>query len=136
MGYLIKFIFWLLFLFSSVLILETSRGWKNTYFFPTTPMLHFLSIVTPITILILFGMLLRSKHLIKEFKKEGSWSVNFTKMTILGILPNIVVLLIVLFDDQLRKIVNLGIFDLYMLSNFAWILCGYYISDSLHKIKK
>ncbi len=99
-------------------ILEQSLGWRNTSFFPTTPYLHVLSIVTPIIVLVLFGIIL-GKHLIKEIKTEGSWRVNFPKLIILGICPFLLVILLSLIS------LHLDWLNLYMLENLVLILCGY-----------
>ncbi len=134
MNYLLKCIIWIVFLLSSAWLLEKSWGWENTAFWTTTPFLHFLSVVTPISILILFGVLLGGGHLIKELKADGRWKINFKMMITLGILPLGIVLLLLTF--YVEGLVDLGRFNHIYLRNFALILCGYYISHSIHKVKK
>ncbi|MFA9457936.1 hypothetical protein ACERJO_14355 [Halalkalibacter sp. AB-rgal2] len=130
MTYLKGLFLWIVLLLISVWLLEQSQRWGNTPFFPTTPLLHILSIVTPITVLIVFGILLGNKHIMKEVKAEGRWRVNFPKLIILGIFPFLIVSLPGLFYEQLHSSV-----DLYMLEVLALILCGYYISRSINKVK-
>ncbi len=80
--------------------------------------------------LIAFGILLGNKHLMKEIKAEGRWRMNLPKLIILGIFPFLIVSLLGLFYEQLHSSI-----DLYMLEILALILCGYYISHSIYKVK-
>ncbi|WP_332692795.1 hypothetical protein [Halalkalibacter lacteus] len=134
MKYVLKFCAWFLFLFISGWLLGLSMAWKSTVFFPTSP-LHILSLVTPAFIQIIFGVLLASKHLITEFRTEGSWRINLEKFNILALLPLVIVMVIVIFYDQMSTIVNLTNFQIYMISSFVLILFGYYSSHSLYKVK-
>ncbi|MFC0471748.1 hypothetical protein ACFFHM_14900 [Halalkalibacter kiskunsagensis] len=135
MKYLLACFSWFLFLFVSGRLLEAASGWRRTAFFSSSTTLHILSIVTPVIILIFFGVLLSGRHLLRAYRTEGHWRINLPRFNILCLLPIVIVMLIKSFYDEISTVVDIDRFDFQMITTFVLILFGYYFSQSLYKRK-
>ncbi|WP_332628828.1 hypothetical protein [Halalkalibacter flavus] len=129
MMHIINLIAWCIFLIITGLLLELTNGW---YHITTSKTLDVFSVATPIAIFILFGVLLASKHLIKQHRIYGEWKIQYSKFILLGIFP---VMLLLVLDITLNKVnaYTVAKFDLYPLSILVLVICGYYSSQSLYK---
>ncbi|MCL7748409.1 hypothetical protein [Halalkalibacter alkaliphilus] len=132
MMHIINLIAWCIFLLITGLLLKLANGWYHTSFFSTSKTLDVFDVATPITIFILFGVLLASKHLIKQHRIYGEWKLQYSKFILLGILP---VMLLLILDMTLNQVkaYTVATFDLYPISILVLIICGYYSTQSLYK---
>lgn len=114
-------------------MLVRAGEWENSAFFPTSPTLHILSMAVPKLVVIIFGFLLGSNYIMKEYNSEGRWSFNYRKLLILGVLPIVVILFLGVFQNLFN--LNLDRFNTDMIVTLALILFGYYFSQSFYKVK-
>jgi hypothetical protein len=122
--YLLTCFAWFLFLFISWWLLNATVSWEKTTFFSSSTILHLFSTGTPIFILIFFGVLLSGKHLIRQYRTDGTWKINLQRFNILCLFPVVIMMIIETFVD---------LFHFRMISTFVFILFGYYLSQSLYK---
>ncbi|KHF39991.1 hypothetical protein LQ50_11920 [Halalkalibacter okhensis] len=123
---------WCIFFIVSNLLINLTNRLNLSLFISTSTISNVLSVVTLITIFILFGALLASPHLIKQYRIYGDWKLHLSKFIWLGISP--VLLLLVL--DMIKNEINAQIlveFDIYPLSILLLVICGYYSSQCLYK---
>lgn len=129
---LIKLLSWIAFLLILGGLLELSRNLHNHAFFMGSITLHFFSILIPVFIFTLFGILLNSKQLIKQYRSNGEWKINLSKFITLSLLPAVIVFFLNLFS---LHIMPLDMIDLSTMSMITLILFGYYSIQSLYKSK-
>lgn len=88
---------------------------------------------------VLFGVMLGLDYIFNEFKKEGLWKVNWSKIVFLGLPSAYLVACLLALAFNINFIVPQFIYNLFMPNLFITepidVLLGYTIISSFYKVK-
>ncbi|SDH31012.1 hypothetical protein [Desulfosporosinus hippei] len=83
-------------------------------------------------IYILLGLLLGLEHLVKEFRKDGNWSVNIIRLIIMGVPSGVFAFyLVLIYTLPIRLPSFLSYNNLFF--QVSGIICGYTLITSFYK---